>query len=133
MSLTDVTYMSGISSMAAALQRQYPAPLHSQAVLNAVFLLLNPHIPPFDDVRARRAINAAIDRRTVVQLAGSSTEAGATCRLLPIGFPGHQTYCSYPNADLAPRTAYAQTLVQQSGTAGKKSRSLDRRVMVRSA
>jgi ABC-type transport system substrate-binding protein len=114
---TDVTFMQSMPSVASELQRKYPAQLHSQALLNTIFLLLNPHIPPFDDVRARQAINAAIDRRTVVKLAGGSTIAVATCQLLPIGFPGHQTYCPYADADLAPRTAVAQALVRQSGTA----------------
>ena len=80
--------------------------------------------PPFDDVRARRAVNFALDRRRMVRLGGGSPVAIPTCQLLPPNFPGYRPYCPYtldpgPGAAwTAPDLASARRLVRASGTAG---------------
>ena len=44
-------------------------------------------MPPFDDVRVRRALNLAVDRAKVERLIGLG--APPTCQILPPNFPGY--------------------------------------------
>jgi len=87
------------------------------------FFVLNPTQPPFNDVRARQALNYAVDRDKVVQLTG--LDAAPTCQLLPPNFPGFRRYCPYtldPNGEgtgTAPDLAKALRLVKASGTKGE--------------
>jgi peptide/nickel transport system substrate-binding protein len=85
---------------------------------------LNTRVPPFDDVRVRRALNYATDRQRLVDLVG---ELGApTCQNLPPTFPGYRPYCPYtghPNPAgtwNTPDLAKARALVAASGTAGMR-------------
>jgi YVTN family beta-propeller protein len=88
------------------------------------YLALNPNRPPFDDLRARRAVNYALNRNKVVQLAGGEEANRPTCQVLPPNSPGYRRYCPYtldPSADggwTAPDPAKATRLLAASGTAG---------------
>ena len=89
-----------------------------QVHLNPAFALwlvpLNVHLPPFDDVRVRRAFNLAVDRMATVKLFGGRKLAEPTCQVLPPGLPGWEPYCPY-HRDLA----QARRLVRESGAAGQ--------------
>lgn len=61
--------------------------LYSQVDTAIWMLLPQVSVPPFNDVRIRRAISHAIDQSQIVQVM-EGRAAGATS-LLPIGFPGH--------------------------------------------
>ena len=78
------------------------------------FVPLNTHLPPFDDIRVRRAFNLAVDRRAAVRLFGGARLAMPLCQVVPPGLPGHEPYCPY-GTDLTE----ARRLVAESGTAGQ--------------
>jgi len=103
-----------------------PSELHSSPQFGVDFAPLNTHIAPFNDVRVRRALNYAIDRRAIVRLYGGPVFATVTCQPITPGLPGYRRYCPYtrnPRADGAyagPDLARARRLVAESGTAGER-------------
>ena len=100
--------------------------VENQPFPGLVYAFLNTRIPPFDDVAVRRALNLAVDRRIVVQLAGGTLGARPTCQILPPSFPGYRPWCPYtfgPNQSgswIAPDLDAARALVGRSGTRGTK-------------
>jgi ABC-type transport system substrate-binding protein len=75
---------------------QYPARIHVGLKLGTLYAFLNTRQPPFTNLKARRAINYAIDRRSLLRLFGfAQGQATATCQMLPADFPGHYSYCPY--------------------------------------
>lgn len=85
---------------------------------------MNTNLAPFDNVKARQAVNYAIDRNALVNLFGGPVLASPVCQVLPPGFPGHEDYCPYtlnPGATWsAPDLDKAKQLVEESGTKGQK-------------
>jgi ABC-type transport system substrate-binding protein/DNA-binding SARP family transcriptional activator/DNA-binding beta-propeller fold protein YncE len=88
------------------------------------FLFLNVRARPFNDVRVRRALNLALDRRRLVNYFGGPAAATPTCQLLPPQIPGYRRYCPYTGRPAAhgrwrsPNLARANRLVAASGTRG---------------
>lgn len=107
-----------------ALAVRYPARVHTDFAVSTDFQWLNTRVPPFDDVRVRRAVNYAVDRRRVASITGGARVAVPTCQILPPNFPGYRPYCPYttsPRADgswSGPDLATARRLVSASGTGG---------------
>ena len=85
---------------------------------------MNTNLAPFDNIKARQAVNFAIDRSALVKLFGGPALASPVCQVLPPGFPGHVDYCPYtkdPGAKWsAPDLEKAKQLVEESGTKGAK-------------
>ncbi|HEU5214660.1 MAG TPA: ABC transporter substrate-binding protein [Gaiellaceae bacterium] len=79
------------------------------------YFFMNQRTPPFDNLQARQAVNYAIDRKALVNLAGGL--GVPTWNFLPPSYPQYRkiTPTPYPY-DLA----RAKQLVQQSGTKGMK-------------
>ena len=77
------------------LATHYTSQLHSGPLAATVALTLNTRIAPFNSLMARKALNYAIDRNTVIALNGGSLAAVATCQVLPPTMPGYQPYCPY--------------------------------------
>jgi peptide/nickel transport system substrate-binding protein len=96
-----------------ALRTRFASQLRSFALSVTDFFQFNTTLAPFDDVRVRRALNYAIDRREVVRIYGGREAATPTCQVLPPGLPGYRRYCPYSH-DLV----RARQLVAASGTAG---------------
>ena len=103
---------------------QYPGLAHIHPMLAYYYLMMNTHLPPFDDVRARQAVALAVNRRVLVNLYGGPALGTPLCHLLPEGLPGSQPYCPFtkdPGAVWrAPDLARARALVAASGTAGMR-------------
>jgi YVTN family beta-propeller protein len=102
---------------------RYPARVHTGLPLTTWALFLNTRVPPFTSLKARQAINYAIDRGRFIQLTsfGVSGPATPTCQILPADFPGYQPYCPYTagakdGAWHGPDLATAVRLAHQSGT-----------------
>jgi peptide/nickel transport system substrate-binding protein len=106
------------------LAARYPQQLHLDPQQATTFLFLNVRRHPFDDVRVRRALNYAVDRRRIAALHGSPL-AKPTCQIVPPHVPGYRPYCPYtvqPDANgdwKAPDLAKARALIRASGTRGE--------------
>ncbi len=128
-------WMLGFDALPANRRREiatrYASQLHVHSTLATDYLVLNVRDPPFNDVRARRAINYAIDRRAAVRLYGGATEAAPTCQILPPQMPGYRRHCPYtahasPSGRwTAPDLKMARRLVAASGTTGMRIVVLD--------
>ena len=101
---------------------RYADRLHSDPSATTLWDFLNTRVPPFNDLRVRRALNYATDRKALVELTGGLFRE--TCQILPPSFPGYRPYCPYtrnPNPAgtwTAPDLPKARALVAASGTAG---------------
>jgi YVTN family beta-propeller protein len=108
------------------LTTRYTSQLHSGPVVELFALALNTRVPPFNSLAARRALNYAIDKNTMIALNGGRLTAQPACQILPPTMPGYQPYCPYTRhpspggAWTAPDLARAQQLVRASGTRGDK-------------
>ncbi len=115
---------SATAKRLAALRTRFGSRLRSGAFAMTEYFSLNTAVPPFDDVRVRRALNLAVDRALVVDLTGGPEAGAPTCQLLPPGLPGYRPICPFTAAPSAagawtsPDFARAQRLVAASGAAG---------------
>jgi peptide/nickel transport system substrate-binding protein len=101
---------------------RYPTRLHPGIKTATNFVFLNTRQPPFTNIKARQAVNYAIDRDRIIQLLNSGpSEDAPTCQILPADFPGHQSYCPYTTGPQngvwhGPDMAKARRLAKESGT-----------------
>ncbi len=104
---------------------QYENQVHVNPLTADWYMALNTKTAPFNNLKARQAINFAADRNAYVKIGGGTSLAVPTCQILPPNFPGYKPYCPYTAGSdhtkwTAPDIAKAKQLVQQSGTAGMK-------------
>lgn len=103
---------------------KYASQAHVNPLTAMFYLAMNVNLPPFNNLKARQAVNWAVDRAATVRLYGGSNLAQPVCTILPPGFPGHVDSCQYTKGGgktwTAPDLAKAKQLVQQSGTAGQQ-------------
>jgi peptide/nickel transport system substrate-binding protein len=103
---------------------KYKDQVHINTLTAMWYAPMNNNLAPFDNVKARQAVNFAIDRNALVKLFGGAVLASPVCQILPPGFPGHVDYCPYtkdPGAKWsAPDMDKAKQLLKESGTAGQK-------------
>jgi peptide/nickel transport system substrate-binding protein len=104
---------------------QFKNQVHVNPLTAEWYMALNTKRPPFNNVKARQAINFAADRAAYVKIGGGPSLAVPTCQILPPNFPGYAPYCPYTAGSdhtkwTGPDIAKAKQLVQQSGTAGMK-------------
>jgi peptide/nickel transport system substrate-binding protein len=121
----DVAFEGVPPSRLSEVESQFASQVRANPAPQTTFLFLNTQLPPFDDVRARRAVGYAIDRAAVVRSLGGPGRAQPTCQILPPNFPGYRPYCPFtqePSASglwTAPDMNEAQRLVTASGTRGE--------------
>lgn len=103
---------------------QFADQVHINTLTAWWYAPLNVNIPPFDNEKARQALNYAVDRNALVNLFGGPVLAAPVCQVLPPGFPGHQPFCPYTanpgETWSAPDMEKAKALVAESGTAGQE-------------
>ena len=120
----DLVDISGNGVPYRPLAVRYPTRVHSGLGLFSTYLFLNTRQPPFTSLKARQALNYAIDRTRIIQLLGDGPpppEAAPACQILPAGSPYYKPYCPYtagPNdgAWQDPDPATAVRLAHESGT-----------------
>jgi YVTN family beta-propeller protein len=106
----------------AELYARFGDRLHVTPDVATFGVALNTRIPPFNDLRVRRALNFAVDRTAAAD--AWPTPATPTCQVLPPGLSGYRPYCPYtlhPNLRGtwdAPDFVSAERLVAASHTKG---------------
>jgi len=122
----DVAFEGVPPNRLAEVETQYASQVRANPAPRTTFLFLNTRLPPFDDVRVRRAVSYAIDRAAIVRAVGGPDRAQPTCQFLPPNFPGYRPYCPFtlePSpAGLwtAPDLPKARRLIAATGTRGAK-------------
>jgi peptide/nickel transport system substrate-binding protein len=102
---------------------KYSNQVHVNPLTADYYFAFNVRVPPFNNLKARQAVNYATDRNALVKIYGGPKLATPTCQILPPGFPGYKPYCPYtknPGSGkwTAPDLAKARKLVAESGTKG---------------
>ncbi len=123
----DLTEDGDTASSAAVstLLTQYSSQVELNPKPDLYYFFLNTQVAPFDDIRARQAVNFAVDRNELIALSGGSSSGQLTCQVLPPNFAGYQRYCPYtvnPNDGgtwTAPDLVKAKQLVAASHTGGQ--------------
>jgi peptide/nickel transport system substrate-binding protein len=119
---SDFTAIGGVEEIRA----RYPDRVQFAVLLSTLHMGLNTRVPPFDDVRVRRAVNYAVDREQIVDLLGGPERARLTCQVLPPTLTSYEPYCPYtsnPTPDgewSAPDVNKARRLIAESDTKGMK-------------
>ena len=103
---------------------KYGKDVHVHTLTADWYLPMNVNIAPFNNLKARQAVNYAIDKNAAVTLDGGTQLATPTCTILPPNFPGHVDNCVYNKGTgstyAGPDLAKAKALVKASGTLGEK-------------
>ena len=120
----DWTYENVPADRLGEIGTKFASQVHVEPLTAFWYLPMNVNLPPFNNLKARQAVNYAIDRNAAVKIFGGPNLATPSCQVLPPGFPGHQDYCPYTKNPgtkwSAPDLAKAKQLVKESGTAGQK-------------
>lgn len=108
---------------------RFTAQTHVMPHAAMYFLPMNVNIPPFNVLKARQAVNYAVNRKAMVIFYGGPGVARPLCGMLPSSLPAATDFCFYTKGASpeqpaavwqAPDLEKAKQLVQESGTAGQK-------------
>ena len=103
---------------------KYASQTHVETLTAFWYAPMNVNLTPFTSLKARQAVNYAIDRNALVKIFGGPKLAVPNCQVLPPGFPGNKPYCPYTKNPgttwSAPDVAKAKQLVNESGQKGAK-------------
>ncbi|HSH22137.1 MAG TPA: ABC transporter substrate-binding protein [Candidatus Caenarcaniphilales bacterium] len=89
-----------------------------EVTVSTYYFFLNQRIKPFDNPKAREAVNVGVDKPALARLFGGLLAPG--CNFLPPGMPGYQRIepCPWGNPNQPPDLNRARQLLQESGEAG---------------
>src|SRR4051794_24859908 len=105
-------------SLAPQVTAQAESRYAKQNTISTFYFFLNTQTKPFNNLKARQAVNYALDRRAMARLNGGNFQP--TCWFLPQGLVGHPTgACPYGDPNKPPDMAKAKQLLQESGMAGE--------------
>lgn len=96
------------------IKAKYADRYHEFPTNSTFYFFMNASVPPFNNIKARQALNYAIDINAINRLQGGVL--APTNNILPPGVPG---YVKSPNLYPGPNLAKAKQLVTESGTAGQ--------------
>ena len=103
---------------------KYASQVHVHTLTADWYAPMNVNIAPFNNLKARQAVNYALNKNSLVSLYGGKELAVPTCTILPPAFPGYLQYCAYNSNSSStyagPDIAKAKALVKASGTLGDK-------------
>ena len=122
----DVAFDGVPPSRLAQVETQFAGQVRENPVARTTFAFLNTRVPPFSDVRVRRAVSYAADREAFVRAVGGPDRAQPTCQVLPPDFPGYRPYCPYTISPgpagvwSGPVLARGRRLIAASGTRGAR-------------
>jgi peptide/nickel transport system substrate-binding protein len=112
-------------ALMSSLRKRYSSRLYATPITLSLGLWMNTRVAPFDDVRARQALNYAVDRARLVEINGGVGNAVVGCQVLQQNLDGYRPYCPYtlhPDASGSyhgPDLAKARRLVKASGMNGQ--------------
>lgn len=108
----------------STISSDYASQVHVHSLTADWYAPMNMNIPPFNNLKARQAVNYALNKFSLVKLYGGTELAQPTCTILPPGFPGYLKYCAYNSTSSStytgPDIKKAKALVKASGTYGEK-------------
>ncbi len=99
-----------------------PTQVHLVPTTAIWHMILNTMAPPFDDVRARQALNLGIDRDRIAAIFGGTGRS--TCQILTPNFPSYDPYCPFtlepgPTWN-GPDLEEARALIARAGEVGRR-------------
>ena len=103
------------------IEAKYKDRYKSYTTQSTYYFFLNEKVPPFDDEKARQAVNVGIDKPALARLFGGGLfEPG--CNFLPPGIPGYEEIdpCPWGDPKGKPDLARAKQLLEESGYDGEK-------------
>jgi peptide/nickel transport system substrate-binding protein len=121
----DLSVAKPSAAILESVRTQHPSQLEDNPWISTWLLVMNARVAPFNDVRVRRALNFAVDRKRLRDLTLGQGLGPITCQVLSPGIDGYRRYCPYtiaPNKSgdwTAPDLKRARQLVRASGTTGQ--------------
>ena len=89
--------------------------IHSDSTFGTYYINMNLAVPPFDDVHVRKAMNSAVDKAGLLQLAGGPILGEIASHNIPNSMlPGLKDYVPYGHADGSPDLEAAKAEMAQS-------------------
>jgi len=104
--------------------RRFTAQAHINPLAAYYYLFMRTNLAPFTSLKARQAVEFALNRRTLANLYGGPALGTPICQFVPRGLPGFSPYCPYTKNPgpswSAPDLDRARALLHASGMEGAK-------------